>query len=218
MARTKPFDEHAVEYDQWFDKNRFAYQSELEAIRTLLPQSQRAVEIGVGTGRFAGPLGIKFGVEPSPAMRELARTRGIRVVGGLAEHLPFEDESFDLALIVTTICFLDDVGQALAEARRILVCGGHVLIGFLDRETALGKAYEEHRAKSVFYQVADFRSSKEVFAGLVQASFSSLTSVQTIFAPSSHMRETSDVKPGCGEGLFVVVRAEKPGDEAKAPD
>jgi hypothetical protein len=33
MARTKPFEEHPLDYEEWFEKNRFAYDSELETIR-----------------------------------------------------------------------------------------------------------------------------------------------------------------------------------------
>jgi SAM-dependent methyltransferase len=49
------------------------------------------VEIGVGTGLFAVPLGILIGVEPSPRMAELARYRGIEVLENVAEELPFAD-------------------------------------------------------------------------------------------------------------------------------
>ncbi len=31
--KTAPYDRHAVDYDEWFSKNRFAYQSELDAVR-----------------------------------------------------------------------------------------------------------------------------------------------------------------------------------------
>ncbi len=39
----------------------------------------------------------------------IARKRGIKVVEGMTEDLPFEDESFNFVLMVTTICFLDIV-------------------------------------------------------------------------------------------------------------
>jgi len=108
MARTEPFDAHSQEYEQWFDRNHLAYQSELEAVRAQLPETGEGFEIGVGSGLFAAPLGIRHGVEPSEAMRELARQRGIEVVPGVAENLPYNDGSFDYALMVTTICFVDD--------------------------------------------------------------------------------------------------------------
>ena len=41
-----------------------------------------SVEIGVGTGRFAFPLGIRSGLEPLAKMATIARDRGISVVEG----------------------------------------------------------------------------------------------------------------------------------------
>ena len=109
MPKVEPFEKHADIYGEWFVRNRFAYESELQAIRALLPDVGTGVEIGVGTGRFAASLGIKLGVEPSKTMREIAQKKGIEVVNGVAEALPFDDSQFDFALIVTTICFLDDI-------------------------------------------------------------------------------------------------------------
>lgn len=74
---TNVFEESAQEYDEWFERHGFAYQSELAAIKTFIPKEGRGLEIGVGTGRFAVPLGIKVGVEPAKAMAAIARKRGM---------------------------------------------------------------------------------------------------------------------------------------------
>ena len=58
MPKTDPYDKHKDKYENWFTRNRFAYESELQAIKLILPQGENGMEIGVGTGRFAGPLGI----------------------------------------------------------------------------------------------------------------------------------------------------------------
>ena len=98
MTKATPFDEHATEYDSWFDENRALYHAELAAVRDMLPIGGQGVEIGVGTGRFAAPLGIALGVEPSHGMAELARKRGMEVLEGVAEALPLADGAFDFAL------------------------------------------------------------------------------------------------------------------------
>ena len=77
MTKIESFEKFAEQYDGWSERNRFAYESELRAVKILLPENGRGIEIGVGSGRFAGPLGIKLGVEPSEAMREIASQRGI---------------------------------------------------------------------------------------------------------------------------------------------
>ncbi|MDP8299697.1 MAG: SAM-dependent methyltransferase, partial [Candidatus Tantalella remota] len=71
------FDELYKRYDAWYDENRFAYLSELEAVRKVLPEEGYGLEIGVGSGRFAAPLGIAKGIDPSKKMVELARERGV---------------------------------------------------------------------------------------------------------------------------------------------
>jgi hypothetical protein len=38
-----------------------------------LPKSNNGIEIDVGSGRFAAPLGIKVGIDPSSEMRDVAQ-------------------------------------------------------------------------------------------------------------------------------------------------
>ena len=114
-------------------------------------KSGNGIEIGVGTGRFAAPLGVKRGIEPSRPMAELARKKGVEVTSGVAEKLPFGDGEFDFALMVTTVCFLDDMDLAFHEVHRVLRPGGPFLIGFIDRESPLGREYSESaRTKARF--------------------------------------------------------------------
>ena len=56
------FDSQADLYDAWFEQNREIFLSELTAIEQLLPRCGTAVEIGVGTGRFAEALDVRDGV------------------------------------------------------------------------------------------------------------------------------------------------------------
>jgi SAM-dependent methyltransferase len=209
MPRTRPFEEHADRYEAWFSEHRFAYESEVRAVRALLEPRGPSLEIGVGSGRFAAPLGIRFGVEPARAMSKLARRRGIEVVAAVAERLPFGDGCFDCALMVTTICFLDDAEAAVREAYRVLQPGGQFVVGFVDRDSPLGLAYQRHRGESVFYKEAEFYSTGEVAALLRDAGFGELAFEQTIYRPLHEIRELEPVEPGYGEGSFVVVRGRK---------
>lgn len=206
MAKITPFDEQAIEYDAWFDTHTELYQAELEALRTLVPAAGRGVEIGVGTGRFAVPLGISIGVEPSPGMAELARQRGVEVLAGVAEALPFADNSFDYALMVTVVCFLDDVAKAFRKVWRILKPGGSLIVGFIDRESDLGRSYEQKKEQSIFYRDATFYSVSDLVVLLTHAGFTGFSYRQTLSAgepPDLTVRE------GFGNGGFVVIRAQK---------
>jgi len=130
-----------------------------------------SLEIGVGSGLFAGPLGITHGIDPSLPMLELARERGIRVAEGVAEKLPYQNSSFVLTLMVTAICYIDDLDQSLEEIRRVLQPGGKALFGFVDSDSPLGKFYSEHKDESLFYGPATFRSVTEVLEALQRHSF-----------------------------------------------
>ena len=101
--KTSPFNQFAVEYDRWFDTHKFAHQSEVEAVRRLIPRNGTGIEIGSGTGRFSIPFEINIGVEPSKDMAAIARSRGITIDNSKAESLPFPNEQFDFALLVTTL-------------------------------------------------------------------------------------------------------------------
>jgi ubiquinone/menaquinone biosynthesis C-methylase UbiE len=201
----------AQDYERWFDRNRFAYESELLAVRKLVPKNSKGLEVGVGTGRFAAPLGVKIGVEPAKAMADIARKRGIKVYEARAEKLPFDSESFDFVLMVTTICFLQNPIQALREAARVLRPSGYVIIGMIDRDSPLGQTYESKKNGSKFYRYAHFYSVKQVLGWLRKLKYYNIKICQTIFKNPEEITAIEPVKEGYGEGGFVVISAQKRG-------
>lgn len=209
MPKTDPFERYVEEYEAWFDRHDDLYRAELRALRELLPPRwSEGAEVGVGTGRFAGPLGIRTGVEPSPRMAEKATALGIDVHPGTAEHLPFSDGVLDLVLMVTTICFVDDVPRAFAEARRVLRPGGSIVVGFIDGESGPGRRYDESRSASRFYRDAVFLSAAEVTRLLEQAGFVIGGARQTLVEGEP----PGTVLDGAGRGAFAVIRGDKRGD------
>jgi len=209
MPRIAPFEKYPKKYEDWFENNQLAYQSELLAIRKLMPENGEGIEIGVGSGKFAEPLGVKLGVEPSSQMRKIAEKKGIEVIDAVAEKLPFNDKQFDFALMVTTICFLDDIETAFKEAYRILKPSGSLIIGFVDRESDLGKLYLKRKKESVFYGLADFYSTDEVISYLKRIGFKNFDFVQTIFHDLTKLKKVEPAKKGYGQGSFVVIKADK---------
>jgi SAM-dependent methyltransferase len=209
MTKISPFEKYAVQYENWFEKNRWVYEAELRAVKAMMPRDGRGLEVGVGTGRFAGPLGIKNGVEPSKRMKAFAQKRGIRAFDGVAEKLPFGDSQFDFVLMVTTVCFVDDIGKALMEAHRVLCDGGLLIIGFVDRNSKMGEIYLKRQKQNVFYKEATFFSVGELVECMNHAGFTDLAFNQTIFGTLAETAEDEPVKPGHGEGSFVVVHGRK---------
>jgi SAM-dependent methyltransferase len=208
--KTGPFNGNPIGYDRWFNKYKSVYKSELLAIKTLVPENaNKGLEIGVGTGRFAAPLGIKWGIEPSKRMREIAQRRGIIVIGGIAEDLPFSDNLFDVVLFVATICFVNNLMTSLEESYRVLKPEASLIIGFIDKGSLLGKLYQKHKDNNIFYNLATFYSVDEVLYGLERANFKNFKFTQTIFHHLEEIKKPEPVKEGYGEGSFVVVRASK---------
>jgi SAM-dependent methyltransferase len=209
MNNIEIFEKHATEYDEWFDENEAVYNSEILALRDLIPTEGIGLEVGVGTGRFAAPLGIRIGVEPANAMADMARKRGIDVHEAKAEALPFDDESFDFVLMVTTICFLENPLQALEEVKRVLKPGGLIIIGMIDRNSPLGKDYERKKKTSKFYKYANFHSADQVLNWLRGLNFDHIVTHQTIFKSTNEISAVEPFEAGHGKGAFVAIAAQK---------
>ncbi len=209
MTNASVFDAAALEYDAWFDRHRQVYESEIMALKRFLPSPAGGLEIGVGTGRFAVPLGLKIGVEPSVAMAEIARQRGILVVRAVAEALPFPDASFHLAMLVTTLCFLRDPYLALQEAARILRPGGRLLIGMIDQDSPLGRRYEAQKLESAFYRQAQFHLVSRVLEWLTRLPFRGVQACQTLCRDLRDLSAPEPVQPGHGAGGFAVIAADR---------
>jgi ubiquinone/menaquinone biosynthesis C-methylase UbiE len=203
------FETAAREYDAWFEDNRLVYESEIQALKTFAGPARRGLEIGVGTGRFAAPLGITVGLEPARAMAEIAHGRGIRVIQAVAEALPFARNSFDLVAMVTTLCFFQEPFLALREATRVLTSPGQLLIGMIDKDSPLGRLYEANREKSKFYRAARFYGVEPVLVWLRELGYREVRLCQTIFRGLSGITSPEPVQPGYGQGGFVVISARK---------
>jgi len=185
------------------------FSSELKAITEISVVPENAVEVGVGSGLFAEPLGIKTGIEPSKAMREKAKERGIHVIDGVAEYLPWKDNSIDYVLMVTTICFVDDVKKSLSEVHRVLQSSGDFIIAFVDKNSPMGLLYQKNKEESLFYKDAAFFSTEELYEYLKEAGFSIKNTKQTVFGLLNEVVKVQEPREGYGEGSFVVIRAVK---------
>jgi ubiquinone/menaquinone biosynthesis C-methylase UbiE len=207
MMNKNPFDSLASEYEAWFNENKILFQSELLALKHVVPVEKRGVEIGIGSGIFAEQLGIRFGIDPSEKMLEYARQRGLDVQNGVAENLPYENESFDFAVFITAICFVENPERALKEAYRILKNQGEIIIAILDKETRFGRFLENNKKKSQFYKHARFFSAPEIRELLEKNNFRITQTVQTLEDPATQRLENP--MEGYGKGSFVVMKGVK---------
>ena len=201
------FNRYWRRYDAWYDRNKFAYLSELEAIKKVLPKGDKGLEIGVATGRFAAPLGIKIGIDPSKNMIEIARQRGVDARLGSGERLPFRNATFDYVAIIITLSFVKDPLKVLKEARRVLKKNGKIIIGIIDRDSFLGEFYQ--RKKGVFYKQANFFTVKGLTDLLEAIGFNKFSYYQTVFNSLDQIKSIEKPQKGFGKGGFVVISAKK---------
>ena len=102
--------------------------------RTVEQAHGRVLEIGFGAGhnlRFY-PTNVErvIAVDPNPGLSKMAEARiarnNVKVEHHriTAEHLPFDDATFDCAVSTLTLCSIPNVIGALKEVHRVLKPGG----------------------------------------------------------------------------------------------
>jgi ubiquinone/menaquinone biosynthesis C-methylase UbiE len=199
------FEKTWKDYDAWFDSHQALYQSELAALKKAV-RPGAGLEIGVGTGRFAAPLGVRFGLDPAIHMLRLAEKRGLLVVQGLGENLPFKDESFDFVQIVFVIEFVDDLVSFLREAVRTIRRNGALILGFIDRDSPWGQYYARDPSHRKYFHPP---SPAEILDVLKKIGLEFRESCQTLFQSPPDISLKEEPRSGFGEGGFVVLKAIK---------
>ena len=95
------------------------------------------LEVGAGTGanfRYYPPQARVTAIEPSPNFSKRAEVKladaqaAIQLKQADAQHLPFENDSFDAAVATLVFCTIPDPMAALAEVRRVTKPGAQLLL------------------------------------------------------------------------------------------
>jgi ubiquinone/menaquinone biosynthesis C-methylase UbiE len=83
-------------------------------------QTDSLLDVGCGNAKYLSVFPCKkAGIDPSC---ELLKQASVPVVQGVAEKLPFPDNSFDIVLSLTAIHNFDDPQQGLKEMLRVSKC------------------------------------------------------------------------------------------------
>jgi SAM-dependent methyltransferase len=155
-AKCRVFEELAADYDRWFDDHAEVYGAQLQLLKRAVPSSGLGLEAGVGSGPFAAPSDICCGIDPSFPLAKMAKSRGVEVTIGVGENLPYRSGSFDHAVMMAVICFLDDIAGVLREIFRILSMSGIIVPGFVERDGEIFRHYRAEPEKGRFLRPARF--------------------------------------------------------------
>ena len=150
------FNQFGGEHDGRVEKPSSLRQSGLPAMKQAVLQNRKGIEIGICSERFAGPQHIEWGVEPSAGMAVLAGQRSINAFNAVAENLALEIQPYDLAKMVTTGCFLNDILKALWEGYLIIKPGRIFVIGLIICNSEPGKKNEQRKSTNKVYRDAHF--------------------------------------------------------------
>ena len=172
------FDELAGDYDRWFDENGAVYAAQVRMLWNAVPHTGCGLEVGAGSGRFAVPLELRCGVDPSRELLKMAKSRGMEVVVGEGEHLPYRADSFDYVLMMTVICFLDDVGVVFREVHRVLRPRGILVVGFIEKERDIYRRYQHEPTKGRFLRFAEYRTVEDVTRFFGCAGFAQISVIE----------------------------------------
>jgi len=212
-SHSSPFDDLALEYDAWFDREgSLIFFIEVQAFKRLLRHLPKPwLEVGVGSGRFAQALGIETGVDPSIKLVEMAIGRGINAFLGRGEQELFDEESFGTVFLIVTLCFLDSPLEVLKEANRILMPGGKIVLGLVLEESPWGQFYERKKAEGHrFYKYATFYRRDEVIRLLTRTGFLTKKIISTLFQKPGEVHRVEAPREGYfPDAGFTIITAGK---------
>lgn len=147
MGRNSGLPMEAKDYDEWYQTSRGQWigKTEYALLKQLLMphEKESLLDVGCGTGYFTRLFardlhGQVTGIDLNHSWLAYAKAHSVAsedYVEGAAESLPFGDNSSDLTISVTALCFIKDQRQAVCEILR--VTRRRFAIGLLNRHSLL---------------------------------------------------------------------------------
>lgn len=172
------FDHSAKSYDSWCQTPIGSYVDSLEKqlmVDVAHPKpGEMAIDLGCGTGIYSIWLAEKgltvTGVDLSGEMLKVAKEKSnpknLKIDYNQVDlhHLPYKENTFDLAVCNIVLEFADSPGAVVAEGLRVLKKGGRLVVGMIGKHSDWARTYQtraRQNKESVFAQ-ARFFSSNEI--------------------------------------------------------
>ena len=228
------FDQYASEYDSWFFENTNLLYSEAKLVAHFLNDSEDIFSVGCGSGLFESILkkdfniNIKYGLEPSTGMADIARKRGVDVTITTAEKAYFEENKYDTILFNGTPSYITDLDSVIQKVYKALKPNGKIVMIDVPKESSYATMYNLAKAVDTwdhpllegvnpkdpypieFVRVANWRTTKEKIDLLEKAGFLNFKYAQTLTKhPLYSNNEIEEVKEGYDCGDYVAICAIK---------
>jgi ubiquinone/menaquinone biosynthesis C-methylase UbiE len=153
------FDQWSSTYENsWMQRAFFdrAHQAVLALAAGIVHQPASVLDVGCGTGRLLRqahtywPEAQLIGVDPANGMIEMAKrlTPNATFLTGMAEALPLQDASVDLALSTISFHHWQDQAAGIQEIARVLRPEGYFLLVDLSFPDWLGQVFRLKRVHS----------------------------------------------------------------------
>ncbi len=155
-------------------------------VEAALGDAKSVLNVGAGTGSYEPTEREVTAVEPSQTMIDQRPPGSAPVVQGVAEELPFADDSFDAAMAMITVHHWSDAGQGLAEMAR--VAQQRVVVLSFDSTPAAGLWLHDYFPRALDYHDKAMPPIDELAALLPN------TSVEPVPIPN-----------GCADGFFLGI-------------
>ena len=209
---SRPFNELAEEYDSWFEDNPL-FDIELKTLLATeenLPEPK--LEIGVGPGRFAQALKVRYGIDLAISPLQLATRRSIIAINAAGENIPLLSASMGTVYVLFTLCFLTDPDRVLRECWRVIKPNGKLVIGMIPQLSEWGKLLSDKGNKGdPYYRHARFRTVAATKELLLHNGFEEIESWSTLFQSPGKPVEDETHRFGNNEhaGFYVLITHKK---------
>lgn len=228
-GESRLFDEWPDRYDRWFETPIGSVVKACEqnlVMEFLTPLAGETIlDAGCGTGIFtfdflahgANVIGLDLSFPMIDKASRKCRSLSLPfspVVGDMTA-LPFRDESFDKAVSITALEFIEDGIGAVDELFRVTRSGGIVVVATLNRLSPWAtRRKEEAGKKKTIFSKAIFRSPGEMLAlAAVPGIVKTAAHFQKDFDPETAIKaEREGRQKDLQTGAFVAVRWHKPVD------
>ncbi len=234
MDKKTTFDKYAGAYDAWFFDNMNLLTSEVWLVAHFLKDAGKTFSVGCGSGLFESILKkeygieIKYGLEPSDGMAEIARKRGMTVDVTTAENADLGTEQYDTILFNGTPSYITDLKAVFEKAWNALKKGGKIIVIDVPKEGSYATMYNlamtldswDHPLLAgvhppapypiEFVKTANWRTTEEKTNLLKATGFSELEFAQTLTKHPLYSNNMAE-KPieGYDSGDYVAIKALK---------